>query len=87
MAAEDSAAKALASKGSKLHTHEMHIRRGTKGGYIVRHDLADQNGMPPSDGQSASAEYPIANAADLGAHVDEHMAPMQQEEPPAAQGA
>ena len=86
MATEDSAAKALASKGSKLHTHEMHIRRGTKGGYIVRHDLADKNGIPPTDGQSPTAEYPIANPADLQAHVDEHMGPMQPDDE-APQGA
>lgn len=77
MAAEDSAAKVLASKGKKLHTHEMHIRRGTEGGYITRHDLADANGNPPTDGQRPNAEYPIANDADLQAHIAQHMGPMQ----------
>ena len=69
----DSAKDVLASKGSKLHTHEMHIRRGTKGGYIAKHDLADQNGQPPTDGQNPNAEYPIASPSDLQAHVAEHM--------------
>lgn len=84
MAAEDSAAKVLASKGSKLHTHEMHIRRGTKGGYITRHDLADDDGNPPTDGQRPTAEYPIASPDDLQAHVAEHMGPMQQDDEPRA---
>lgn len=72
MAAEDSAARALASKGSKLHTHELHIRR-TKNGYIAKHHLADDDGNPPTDGQSASAEYNIANPSELSQHVQEHM--------------
>lgn len=67
------AEKALASKGSKLHTHEMHLRRGTKGGYIAKHDLADENGHPPQDGQSPNAEYPLADHAAMMAHVGEHM--------------
>ena len=73
MATTTAADKALASKGSKLHTHRMSIRRGTKGGYIAQHDLADENGQPPTDGQSSTAEYPIADQAGLMAHVQEHM--------------
>lgn len=71
--AEQAASKVLASKGSKLHTHDFHLRRGTKGGYIAKHDLADENGQPPQDGQSATAEYPLANEAAMLAHVKEHM--------------
>ena len=87
MAAEDSAAKALASKGSKLHTHEAHIRRTANGKYIVRHDLADENGQPPTDGQSPTAEHSLNNMAELQAHIGQAMPEEQQEEPPAAQGA
>ena len=75
-----SAAKVLASHGSKLHTHEMHIRRGTKGGYIAKHDLRDNNGRMPQDGQMSDAEYPLADHAAMMAHIGEHMAPMQDEE-------
>ena len=77
--AAQSAAKVLAAKGAKLHAHGMHIRR-TKNGYIAKHELADSNGNPPTDGQSASAEYNISNPAELAQHVQEHMAPQQDEE-------
>lgn len=80
----DSAAKVLSSKGKKLHTHEMHVRR-TKNGYIAKHDLRDSKGNPPSDGQSADAEYNVANPAELAAHVAQHMGPVEADDD--AQGA
>jgi hypothetical protein len=81
------AEKALASKGSKLHTHQMHIRRGTKGGYIAKHDLADDDGNPPQDGQSSTAEYPLGSHQAMMEHVAENMPPSaDDEQPPAPQG-
>lgn len=71
-----SAAKVLASKGKKLHTEGMHLRR-TKNGYIAKHELRDGKGQPPQDGQSSDAEYNIANPAELAAHVQQHMGPVE----------
>ena len=65
-----SAAKVFGSKGSKLHTHEMHIRR-TKNGYVAKHDLRDSKGQPPNDGQDGQAEYNMANPAELAQHVQQ----------------
>lgn len=73
------AAEVLGRKGAKLHTHGMHLRR-TQNGYIARHELRDKNGNPPNDGQSPEAEYNIANPAELAAHVQQHMAPPNDEE-------
>jgi hypothetical protein len=75
----DSAAKVLSSKGKKLHTHGMHLRR-TANGYIAKHELADSKGQPPQDGQSGEAEYNVANPAELAAHVQQHMGPVEPDE-------
>jgi hypothetical protein len=75
----ESAAKVLSSKGQKLHTHGMHIRR-TKNGYIAKHELTDSKGKPPQDGQSAEAEYNVGNPAELAAHVQQHMGPVEPDE-------
>jgi hypothetical protein len=75
----ESAAKVLSSKGKKLHTHEMHLRR-TQNGYIAKHDLRDSKGQPPQDGQSGDAEYNVANPAELAAHVQQHMGPVEPDE-------
>jgi hypothetical protein len=74
-----SAAKVLSSKGQKLHTHGMHIRR-TKNGYIAKHELRDSKGNPPQDGQSGDAEYNVANPAELAQHVAQHMGPVEPDE-------
>lgn len=86
------AAKVLSSKGAKLHTHAMHIRR-TKNGYVAKHELRDSKGNPPTDGQSEEAEYNMANPAELAQHVQQSMGPvepddqdMQQPQPNAQQG-
>jgi hypothetical protein len=82
-----SAAAILSSKGAKLHTHQMHIRRSANKKYIVEHELADKNGQPPQDGQSATAEHTVDNIAELQAHVGQHMQPLpeaQDAEPPQA---
>jgi hypothetical protein len=77
----ESAAKVLSSKGKKLHTHGMHLRR-TANGYIAKHELRDSKGQPPQDGQSADAEYNVAaNPAELAAHVQQHMGPVEPDEP------
>jgi hypothetical protein len=76
----DAAAKILASKGSKLHTHEMHIRR-TKNGYVAKHDLRDSKGQPPQDGQDGQAEYNMSNPAELAAHVQQSMGPVEPDDP------
>ena len=76
----DSAGKVLASKGKKLHTHDMHIRR-TKNGYVAKHSLRDSKGNPPQDGQSGEAEYNVGNPAELAAHVSEHMGAVEPDDP------
>jgi hypothetical protein len=77
----ESAAKVLSSKGKKLHTEGMHLRR-TKNGYIARHELRDSKGHPPQDGQSGEAEYNVgADPAELAAHVQQHMGPVEPDEP------
>lgn len=76
-----SAKKLLGAAGKKLHTHEIHIRRGSdKKGYIARHDLRTSQGQPPQDGQSADAEYPLADKAAMMAHVDQHMGDVEPDE-------
>jgi hypothetical protein len=78
----DSAAKVLSSKGEKLHTHEMHIRRSDNKGFIAKHDLANKHGAPPSDGQKSSKEYTHSNMKELLANVEQHMQqPDEQGEP------
>jgi hypothetical protein len=66
----DKAKEALSSRGAKLHTHEMHIRRIADGKYLVTHDLRDKHGRPPMDGQSDRREHSVDNAKALGAHVE-----------------
>ena len=63
----------LGGAGKKLHTHEIHLRRTKNKGYIAKHDLADKNGNPPTDGQRSSAEYSLANKAQMLAHMEQHM--------------
>ena len=71
----------LASKGAKLRTHEMHVRRTDNGGYIARHELRDRHGRPPADGQRSEAEYALSNPEELARHVADHMgAPAEEEE-------
>lgn len=67
------ARKALSGKGAKLHAHEAHVRRTKNGGYVIRHDLRDKNGNPPTDGQRDSAEYHAASEAEMLANMQQHM--------------
>lgn len=91
----DAAAKILGAKGKKLHTHEIHVRRtAEKGKFIAKHDLRDNNGNPPQDGQRADAEYPLSSPQELMAHMQQHMGQepedqddeQQQPQPNAQQG-
>lgn len=68
-----SAKRILGGKGKKLHPHEAHVRRTKNGGYIIRHDLRDKNGNPPTDGQRDSAEYHAADEAEMLANMQQHM--------------
>lgn len=72
----DKAKKMLGGKGKKLITHEMNLKRLEGGKTLARHQLADKHGNPPQDGQKATKEYAL-NPEELGAHVEQHMAPMQ----------
>jgi hypothetical protein len=83
--AAHAAADVLSSKGEKLHTHEMHIRRSDNKKYIVKHDLATKEGNPPSDGQKATQEHSLNNMAELQAHLAQAMPEEQDtEQNPAA---
>jgi hypothetical protein len=75
----EAAKRALSSRGKRLHTHEMHVRRTNNGGFIARHDLRDRNGQPPNDGQSDSAEYGLADQAALAEHIGQHFGPPEAE--------
>jgi hypothetical protein len=72
-----SAAKnALASKGAKLHTAEMLIKRtASPGKYIVEHRMADKHGNPPQDGQKSVVTHVASSPAELQKHVATHMDP------------
>jgi hypothetical protein len=85
--AEQAASAALASEGEKLHTDGMHVRRTTNKGYIAKHELVNEKGHPPQDGQKSNPEYSLANHAALMAHMNEHMGPLpetEDQEPPQA---
>jgi hypothetical protein len=65
----DAAARALSSKGNKLHVHETHIRRIADGKFLVTHDLRDKHGHPPMDGQRDRREHSVDDVKALAAHV------------------
>lgn len=76
--------------GGKHHVHEMHVRRAAGGGYIARHDMADESGAPANMlGGGASPEHILPDADALHAHMDEHMGdqPAMGEAPPPPGGA
>ena len=80
MDALNSAARVLASKGKKLHAHEMSLSRTDNGSYIARHELRDRHGNPPVDGQRSSRVYGLNNTDELAKHVLEHMGTPPDEE-------
>jgi hypothetical protein len=51
----------------------MHVRRSHNGGIIVRHDMRDDDGNMPNDGQKPDRDYTIKNLAELANHFAEHM--------------
>ena len=73
----DAAKKILGSKGKKLHTHEVHLRRTKNKGYIARHELRDKQCNPPMDGQRGDAEYSLPDKAAMLAHMGDHMGDME----------
>jgi hypothetical protein len=79
---------ALASKGQKLHTAAMLIKRtASPGKYIIEHHMADKRGNPPQDGQKPVVEHVCSSPAELQKHVAVHMDPAagpQQGLPPSA---
>ena len=82
--AASAASEILGSKGEKLHPHETHIRRTDNKGYVVKHDLRNEHGQHPQDGQKPDAEYSIASKKALLAHLTEQLP--DDEEPGAAAG-
>ena len=48
----------------------MHIRRATGGGFIARHDLADEAGNPAG---GAAPEHVLPDMDAAQAHLDDHM--------------
>lgn len=82
--AASAASAILGSKGEKLHTHEMHIRRTDNKGFVAKHDLRNEHGQHPQDGQKSDAEYALANKKALLAHIDQAI---PDEEEPGAAGA
>jgi hypothetical protein len=88
-AAANAAKSALGSKGAKLHTAEMRIKRtASPGKYIIEHHMADKNGNPPTDGQKSVVEHVASSPAELQKHVAVHMdpaaGPQQAAMPPSA---
>ena len=74
----------LGGKGSKLSTHGMHISRTDNKKYLVRHELRDKQGNPPTDGQRAEATHSLNSPEELLAHVQQHM-PLESASEPEAQ--
>jgi hypothetical protein len=58
----------------------MSIDRTDNNGYIAHHELRDENGNPPTDGQRSSKLYHMNNAEELRDHVHKHMGPPEPEE-------
>jgi hypothetical protein len=55
----------------KHHVHGMHIRRAHNGGFIARHELADEDGNP-AEGQ-ATQEHILPDMDSAHAALDQHM--------------
>jgi hypothetical protein len=49
----------------------MHIRRTDNKGFVAKHDLRNEHGQHPQDGQKSDAEYALANKKALLAHIDQ----------------
>lgn len=57
----------------KLRTREMHIRKGTAGGFIAKHHLETEDGEP----HHQQHEFPLVDMKQLQAHIAEHLAEMK----------
>lgn len=55
----------------KTHVHGMHIRRAANGGFIARHEMADEDGNPAIDAGANEHIIPDMDAAHD--HLDAHM--------------
>lgn len=80
MDAQTDARKILSSKGAKLKAHEIHLRRTANKGYVAKHLMRDQDGNPPTDGQSPEQEYHANNLAELQAHLGQHFGPPEEDD-------
>ena len=65
-------------KKVKKHVHEMQVRRGASGGYVVNHEMRDKEG----NHQGTTGPHVIMDKAALHSHMDEHMG----DQPPAGSG-
>jgi hypothetical protein len=73
----DSVKQILSNKGKKLKAHEIHVRRTTNKGYVIKHQMRDSSGQPPMDGQAPEQEYHANNLAELQAHMGQHFGPQE----------
>jgi hypothetical protein len=65
----------LSSKGEKLHTHQMSIRRIADGKFIASHEMRNKHGEPPADPRRAVREHSLDDHKLLAQHVEDAMAP------------
>lgn len=65
----------LGSRGEKLHTHSIHIRRIAEGKFVASHEMRNKHGDPPSDPRRATREYGLDDHKHLARHVEGAMAP------------
>ena len=65
----------LSSKGEKLHTHQMSIRRIAEGKFIASHEMRNKRGEPPADPRRSVREHSLDDHKALAAHVAAAMAP------------
>lgn len=82
MKAED----VLGSKGERLHTHQMNIRRIADGKFIAVHEMRNKRGEPPADPRRATREHSLDDRKALARHVEDAMAPDPDAEDEAGEG-
>ena len=76
----------LGSKGEKLHTHAMHIRRIAEGKFVATHEMRNRHGDPPDDPRRATREHGLDDHRHLARHVEEAMAPEPDADDEAGEG-
>lgn len=77
----------LSSKGEKLHTHQMSIRRIAEGKFIASHEMRNKRGEPPADPRRGLREHSLDDHKQLARHVEAAMAPDPDAEDEAGEGA